>query len=75
MQSTHPAGMPHLTAREHEVLALLYMGLMTKEIAQRLGLSYHTVRDHADSLREKFGVRTRAELITRVLEVHHPPQL
>lgn len=52
-----------LTARETEVLALLTEGLSNAEIAERLGLSEKTVRNHVSNLFDKLGVWTRAQAI------------
>jgi HD-GYP domain-containing protein (c-di-GMP phosphodiesterase class II) len=52
-----PAG---LTDREAEVLALLASGLMTKQIAQRLGISPKTADQHIQNLYAKIDVSTRA---------------
>ncbi|MFT3833436.1 MAG: response regulator transcription factor [Micropruina sp.] len=49
---------PALTGRETEVLQLLANGSDPHQVARRLGLSSHTVRDHIRSLREKLGVQT-----------------
>ncbi len=49
---------PALTGRETEVLQLLADGSDPHQVARRLGLSTHTVRDHIRSLREKLGVQT-----------------
>jgi DNA-binding NarL/FixJ family response regulator len=50
-----------LTDRELEVLRLIAGGETNAEIAQRLGLSVHTVERHAVNLYRKIGVRGRAE--------------
>lgn len=60
-----------LTAREQEVLQFLARGLTTDEMAQRLGISRHTVRDHIKALFRKVGVRSRAELVARVFADHY----
>jgi len=52
-----------LTAREREVLQLLAEGETTSGVAARLGLSQSTVRTHAERMREKLGVSTRAGLV------------
>ncbi len=52
-----------LTARERGILALLTEGLSNAEIAERLGLSEKTVRNHISSVFDKLGVWTRAQAI------------
>jgi len=52
-----------LSAREHEVLALLAEGASNKEIARALALSIHTVKFHVASLTEKLGARSRVEAV------------
>jgi two-component system response regulator DesR len=47
------------TAREHTVLELAAEGLPTGEIAERLGLSVGTVRNHLTRIKAKTGARTR----------------
>ncbi len=54
-----------LTAREMEVLQLLAEGLPNKQIAQRLGISEHTVKFHVDSILGKLGAHSRTEAVTR----------
>lgn len=48
-----------LTDRERQVFALIVSGLITKEIAARLGISSHTARHHIERLYLKLGVRSR----------------
>ncbi|MGF6240599.1 DNA-binding CsgD family transcriptional regulator [Paraburkholderia sp. GAS38] len=68
------AGTPHtrliservlksLTAREREVVSLIMEGLLDKQIAERLGISYTTVRTHVDRSFQKLGVGNRSALI------------
>ncbi len=52
-------GMPLLTPRERDVLALLHEGLDNKRIAQRLGIGPATVKDHLDHIYGKLGVSDR----------------
>ncbi len=52
-----------LTAREREVLALLPSLLTMAEIAARLYLSFHTVRQHAKSVYRKLGVSRRSDAV------------
>jgi DNA-binding CsgD family transcriptional regulator len=51
-----------LTRREREVVALAAEGLLDKEIAQRLGISYTTVRTHLDRSFQKLGINNRSRL-------------
>ena len=52
-----------LTAREVEVLTLLSTGLSNREIAGRLFIAVHTVKNHVHNLLTKLGVRSRAEAV------------
>ena len=59
-----PAG-PPLTEREREVLEAVASGATNREIAERLFLSPHTVKEHTSSLYRKLKVRNRAEAVQR----------
>lgn len=50
-----------LSEREQEVLSLIATGSTNKEIANRLHLSPHTVKEHTSAIYRKLGVRNRAE--------------
>ena len=50
-----------LTVREHEILEMLAMGLSNRDIAERLCIAVHTVKNHVHSLLTKIGARSRAE--------------
>lgn len=52
-----------LTPRELEVLELLASGLSNKEIAERLGVSFHTVKFHVNSILGKLGASSRTEVV------------
>jgi two-component system response regulator DesR len=54
-----------LSEREREVLALMASGKTNKEIAERLYLSPHTVKDHTSALYRKLDVRNRTEAVRR----------
>ena len=55
------------TRREREVIALLAQGYKYREIADRLVISPQTVRNHLQSIYEKYGVSGRLELIAYAL--------
>ena len=52
-----------LTARELEVLELLVDGTPNQELAQRMGISRNTVRNHVQNLLTKLGVHSRLEAV------------
>jgi PAS domain S-box-containing protein len=59
-----------LSAREKEVLGLLVQGKATREIAETMGISYITVRNHLQALLRKFGVHSQRQVIKLALEHH-----
>lgn len=58
------AELHHLSPREHEVLRLLVQGFDTSGLADRLGISPHTVRDHLKNVFRKTSTRSRSELLS-----------
>ena len=63
--STQPA--ENLSPREQEVLDCLSHGLIYKEIAEKLGISYETVHTYIRRIYEKLQVRTRTEAVAKFL--------
>jgi RNA polymerase sigma factor (sigma-70 family) len=57
----------NLSEREQQVLDLLSQGLMYKEIADKLAISYETVHTYIRRIYEKLQVRTRTEAVTKFL--------
>ena len=57
----------NLSEREQQVLDLLSRGLIYKEIADKLGISYETVHTYIRRIYEKLQVRTRTEAVTKFL--------
>jgi DNA-binding NarL/FixJ family response regulator len=56
-----------LSGREREVLELAVQGLVVKEIAERLGLSYYTVDNHLRSVYTKLQVHTRGGAVAKAM--------
>jgi DNA-binding NarL/FixJ family response regulator len=63
--SSSPSAFPQLTAREHEVLALVAAGRSNAQIAAELFLSPKTVRNNVSNVFAKLHVADRAEAIIR----------
>lgn len=56
-----------LTRREQTILELMVEGLVKKEIAARLELSYHTVDSYLRNIYRKLRVSTRAEAVAKAI--------
>ncbi|KWX60703.1 two-component system response regulator [Mycobacterium sp. NAZ190054] len=54
-----------LTAREVQILRMLELGLSNRDIADRLCIAVHTVKNHVHSVLTKLGVTNRAEAAAR----------
>ena len=72
--SSHTAEKPAepdaaLTPREIQVLTLLAEGASNKSIAQRLGISVHTVKFHVASLLDKFEAIGRTDAVTQAVRL------
>ena len=57
-----------LTQREQEILALLIQGADNATVANRLGISYATVRTHVRSILAKLDVHTRLEAVAKAIQ-------
>lgn len=56
----------NLTSRERQVTELVLEGLLTKQIARRLGITEYTVQDHLKSVFAKTDTATRGELCSAI---------
>ena len=54
-----------LSQRENEILELLSQGFTNKEIADKLNISYQTVKVHVKHIYEKLHVRSRSEALMK----------
>jgi len=79
MQSRTPAsdheqgdaahGVPHLSPREIEILALVAEGRTDREIALRLSLSVETVSWYVKGIRARLGARSRAHAVALAMRL------
>lgn len=60
--------LPELSPRQREVLSSIAAGLTNQRIAERLGISPHTVKTHVERLYERLGVASRADLVRLATE-------
>jgi DNA-binding CsgD family transcriptional regulator len=58
-------GLTNLSAREMEIFNLLLTDLPTKQIADKMGLSYSGVNFHTQNLYRKLGIQSRTELFAK----------
>jgi two-component system, NarL family, nitrate/nitrite response regulator NarL len=59
----HTGGMTLLTPRERDVVRLVAEGMRNQEIALKLNLSEHTVRNYLLRIFDKLGISSRVELV------------
>jgi DNA-binding NarL/FixJ family response regulator len=62
-ESSHGCDPINISERELEVLQLIAEGLTTKQIADKLHLSFHTVMTHRKNMMAKLGLNNTAGLI------------
>ena len=60
---------PALTPRESEVVRLLAQGCTYEQVADRLGVSPHTVTSHIKNAYRKLGVRCAAAAVMRAVQL------
>jgi len=51
-----------LTPRQREIMGLIAEGLTNAQIADRLGVSERTVKNHLTDIRRKLGLRNRVQI-------------
>jgi len=56
------------TPREKEILLLCCEGLVYKEIAERLGITFHTVNTHKKNIFQKLGINNTMEMVQYALK-------
>jgi DNA-binding NarL/FixJ family response regulator len=61
-----------LSAREREVLDYLAQGFLIKEIGEKLGIGFDTVRTYVRRIYEKLHVHSRAQAVAKFLHASTP---
>jgi DNA-binding NarL/FixJ family response regulator len=67
--AVRPSVSPSYTAlseRETQILQMLSEGYLYKEIADKLAISYSTVRTHIERIYEKLHVQSRSQAVARM---------
>lgn len=67
VRATDANGLSLLSKRELDVVRSLAEGLTNREIAERLGLSQHTIKNYLFRVYDKLGVSSRLELLFMTL--------
>lgn len=67
-RQTGKNGLPSLTSRESEILALIVKGNNNREISKALHISVRTVGNHRANILRKFGLKNTAELVRFAIE-------
>ena len=58
-----------LTLREREIFNLLVNNLDTEEIAEKLGISSKTVRNHISNVIQNLGLRSRSQALLELIKM------
>ena len=67
-------GLKLLSKRENEVVRYLARGLTNREIAERMDLSQHTIKNYLFRVFDKLGVSSRVELLFMALTQSAPAE-
>ncbi|MCG8314573.1 MAG: response regulator transcription factor [Pseudomonadales bacterium] len=58
-----------LTERQSKILKLVCQGFSSREIAEKLGITYYTVTTHIKNIYQKLQVNSRAEAINEAIKL------
>jgi DNA-binding NarL/FixJ family response regulator len=67
-RTARPRRPEDLTPREHQILQLIWSGLMNREIAARLNISVKTVEAHRATMMKKVRVSNTAQLLKTAIQ-------
>ncbi|MBE9087534.1 MULTISPECIES: response regulator transcription factor [unclassified Tolypothrix] len=70
-ESSAPAKLSELTAREQEVLQLIGVGATNREIAQKLYITEGTVKTHVTSILNRLNLKNRSQLAIYANTINH----
>jgi DNA-binding NarL/FixJ family response regulator len=59
---TEALGFGLLTSRQQQIVRLIGQGLTSEQIAQKLGVSFHTINFHRKNLRRQLGIHSDWEM-------------
>jgi FixJ family two-component response regulator len=62
-----------LTRREREVMGLVVLGMLNKQVAWELGISEITVKSHRSAVMQKMHANSLADLVKMSARLHVPP--
>jgi two-component system response regulator DevR len=71
-QSRQAQLLSSLTPRETEILALMTQGVDNRAVAERLHISYATVRTHVRSILAKLGARSQLDAVAKASKLGFP---
>jgi pimeloyl-ACP methyl ester carboxylesterase/DNA-binding CsgD family transcriptional regulator len=64
LRSLRTTAVPTLTKRQQEVAELVSQGLTNRDIAQRLSIDERSAEGHVERIRDRLGIRSRAQIAT-----------
>ncbi|MCQ3802547.1 MAG: LuxR C-terminal-related transcriptional regulator [bacterium] len=69
ISTSPPEGIRKLTRRELEILRLVSHGRRVPQIAEELGISPHTVRNHIRNLRQRLNAKTKLDAVMTAMRL------
>lgn len=58
-----------ITKREQDCMKLTICGKSARQVGQELGISQRTVEEYLNNLKKKLGVKSKPELIEKVISI------